>query len=494
MTASDLGLDPQTPVLVGVAVCNQQAEDPAAGQEAFQLMAKALQAAAADAGNPLLLADADSIMVPQGTWQYSDAARLVADAVGATKAKTVLAQIGILQQTLLNDACRAIAAGEQDIVLVIGGETKYRNLRSSILGQPVQETLQKGVLPDQVLTPEEELWSTAEAASGLAMPVGYYTIMENALRYSQDQNIDDHRDEIAELCASMSAVAQNNPQAWNRDPIAASAIRNEEGKNKMLAFPYTKLHNSQWNVDQTAGLIFCSVAVAEKMGVPREKWIFPLAGTESNHMVTLSARKELHRNPGMAIAGKRALELAGIDIDAIKYLELYSCFPVAVRIQQNELGVAPNKPVTVTGGMTFAGGPLNNFVFQALVRMAEVLRADPGTTGLVSCVSGMITKQGFGLYSTEPINGGFQFQDVSAEVAANTTTCSILEGYQGSATIAGYTVLYNPGAPTRGVIVADTPTGERVIAYTEDPELTALMVAEEFCGETVVICGDNTFC
>ena len=37
----------------------------------------------------------------------------------------------------------------------------------------------------------------------------------------------------------------------------------------------------------------------------------------------------------------------------------------------------PQCDVSVTGGMTFGGGPLNNFVFQATVKMAQLLRREP---------------------------------------------------------------------------------------------------------------------
>ncbi len=35
-----------------------------------------------------------------------------------------------------------------------------------------------------------------------------------------------------------------------------------------------------------------------------------------------------------------------------------------------------------------------------MLKMAELLRADRGSKGLVTCVSGMHTKQGFGLWSS----------------------------------------------------------------------------------------------
>ena len=54
----------------------------------------------------------------------------------------------------------------------------------------------------------------------------------------------------------------------------------------------------------------------------------------------------------------------------------------------------------------------------------------------------------------------------------------LLETYSGAAEINNYTVFYNrDGSPKSGVIVAQTPTGERVLAYVarEDAELIAFL-------------------
>ncbi len=139
----------------------------------------------------------------------------------------------------------------------------------------------------------------------------------------------------------------------------------------MLAFPYTKLHTSQWNVDQAAGLILCSLEAARGLGLRDERFVYPLAVADSNHMLPLAARPALERVPGFAHAGRRAFAHAGLAAAELDRLELYSCFPVAVRVQARELGIDEARPLTVTGGMTFAGGPLNNFVLQALAKMAR---------------------------------------------------------------------------------------------------------------------------
>jgi acetyl-CoA C-acetyltransferase len=480
-------VSPNTPVLVGVAAVQQRVEEAGEGREAIELMIAALEQAAADAGSDELLTRADRIEVPKGLWEYSDPARLVATAIGAGHAHTVLADFGILQQTLMNRACNSIASGECEVVLITGAEAKYRARRGEIAGVKVAETVQTGVSPDTTLAPAAELWSPVESATGLGMPVGYYAILDSALRHAHGLSLGAHRDQMAAMYAGFSEVAATNEAAWNRQPVAAEFIREPSSHNKMLAFPYTKLHNSQWNVDQAAGLIFCSAAIAEELGIARERWVFPLAGTESNAMSVVSARKQLHRSHGFHCAGREALALAGKRAEEIELMELYSCFPQAVRVQLQELGLSGDRPLSVTGAMTFGGGPLNNFVLQATAKMAQLLRQHPGATGLVTCVSGMNTKQGCALYSTAPNPAGWQFADVSAAVTAATELCELISGYEGAATIAGYTVLYQAETPWRAVAVCDVGAGQRTVAYSEDSAVVQALLSGEFVGRPVAI-------
>jgi acetyl-CoA C-acetyltransferase len=282
----------------------------------------------------------------------------------------------------------------------------------------------------------------------------------------------------------MSRTAAGNPDAWSREPVSADAIREPSAKNAMLAFPYTKLHNSQWNVDQAAGLVFCSLATARALGLPRERWVFPLAVAESNHMVPLVERRRPHRCPGFARAGERALAAAGRELADVAHLELYSCFPSAVRVQARELGIDATRPLSLTGGMTFAGGPLNNFVLQALVRMARVLRADPGSAGMLNAVSGILTKQGVSLWSTEP-GPGFRSEDVSAEVAREVEALRVVPAAEGLATVAASTVLFDGAAVPRTALLCDLEDGTRALATSADPALADRAQGEELCGRAL---------
>jgi acetyl-CoA C-acetyltransferase len=480
-------LDSRTPVLVGVGVAGRRCDDPSEALESSQLMIEALEAAEADAGARGLLAAADSVHVPRGFWDYSDPGRLVADHFGASGARTVLAEIGVLQQTLLNGACCAIASGEEEISIVTGGDAKYRNLRAGIAGTPLADTVQTDVKPDLVLQPSGSLWSSVESDRGLMRPAQFFTMIESAMRFEAGLSIDAHRDRIAELWARMSEVAAANPHARNREVVAAETIRNASERNPMIAFPYTKMHNSDWNVDQAAGLIFCSVAKARTLAIPEARWVYPLSGTEANQMLDLGARGQLHRSPGAEIAGARALELAGRTIDEIDHFDLYSCFPAAVQLFARELGIGLERPLTVTGGMRFAGGPLNNYVLQAVARMAEVLREGPGSTGLVTAVSGFMTKQGFGVWSTDAPEQSFGFADVTAEVTEATESRKLVVAPEGPARIAAYTVLYLGASPAKAVAVCDLPSGDRTVATSDDPELARAMTLEEFVGRDVAI-------
>jgi acetyl-CoA C-acetyltransferase len=269
---------PLSPVLVGVAAIQQKLADYQQALEPVALMEQALRGAAADAGSPGLLQRAGEILVPKGIWGYSDPGRLLADALGAVAANTVLGEIGVSQQTLITRACQRIASGEVAVAMVVGAEAKYRSLCASKAAGEAGETVQLEVEPDVLLLPEDELWSEVESAAGLGMPVGYYAIMDSALRYRQGLSPDEHRDQMAQMYARFSEIAAANPDAWSDHALDAATIRDPSPGNRMLAFPYTKLHNSQWNVDQAAGLIFCSAGLAEELGIERSKWIFPARG------------------------------------------------------------------------------------------------------------------------------------------------------------------------------------------------------------------------
>src|SRR5207249_6177880 len=153
-----------------------------------------------------------------------------------------------------------------------------------------------------------------------------------------------------------SEVAAGNPHAWRRQPVSPQAVRDPSPRNAMLAFPCTKRHSSQWNVNQAVAILVCSAARAAGLGLERDGWIFPIAAAQSRHVVPLAQQRRLHTHPGTVLSGERALALAGVSVRDLTAVELYSCFPAAIQSFARDLRLDGTLPWTVTGAMPFAGG------------------------------------------------------------------------------------------------------------------------------------------
>ncbi len=98
---------------------------------------------------------------------------------------------------------------------------------------------------------------------------------------------------------------------------------------------------------------------------------------------------------------KGALKSAGKTPADIAHYDIYSCFPVAVLLAAEALGVDwRSTPLTLTGGLPFSGGAGNNYSMHGIAAMVETLRADPGSFGLVLANGGFLSKEAVGIYST----------------------------------------------------------------------------------------------
>jgi acetyl-CoA C-acetyltransferase len=160
------------------------------------------------------------------------------------------------------------------------------------------------------------------------------------------------------------------------------------------------------------------------------------------------------------------------------------------------LGLASDTPIpSFMGGMRYAGGPFNNFVLHATAQLALVLR-DTDRTGLISSVSGVLTKQAFSVWSALPAQNQFRSFDVSNNFVSQCPPRELAENYVGTASIVGYTVLAprkNRPAEARAIAVTETADGRRMILSSDSSSLAEAMMTEEFCGRRVRAVGDGTF-
>jgi acetyl-CoA C-acetyltransferase len=461
-------------------------------------MVNAIQQAAKDAGSEMLVQQLESIAVLQGMWEYRNPGKLIADTLGCSQAKSILADLGNLQLSPLFELCIAIEAGEQHIGVVVGGEAKYRELRAKITGQAVSNTKEPDNFPapDTYKAIPDPFASDVEINAGIMMPVELFAVIESALRYSQGLTIEEHRNKIAALYSEFSKVAASNPHAWSREVFPAEEIRDAVGKNAMLAFPYTKKHNSQWNVNQAAAIMVCSAAKAIELGLSNSRWIYPVAATQSRHVVCLGQKYALHSHPGSVIAGQRAYALAGITPNQVNVADVYSCFPSAVQSFAQDLQLDGVCPWSVSGSMAFAGGPYNHAALNSVVSMVGVLReknTDQQQIGLVSNLSGIFGKEGIALFSNQPNVNGFCFDDVTERVAEVDKPLPTDTQYTGPATVVGYTVVYNKESPSHAFAYCDTPSGARTVARSIDKTLMEKMTQEEFVGRKITVHDDKSF-
>jgi acetyl-CoA C-acetyltransferase len=255
--------------------------------------------------------------------------------------------------------------------------------------------------------------------------------------------------------------------------------------------PYTKLLCSQWNVDQAAALVMMAAETATALGVPRDRWVFQHRAAESNFMVPLPRRDALHRWPAFEQVAA-ALGLTGPGAEPPEVVDLYSCFPAAVQVQAAALGLPLDRQLTVSGGMTFGGGPLNNSVLQVMIPFARQLRERPDATGLVTSVSGMLTKPGGSTWSASPPTEQFRATDVTAAAEVATAIHPLVPDATGAATVVGGTVLFGEGEPARAIVVA-TVDGGRTIARSTDAAVAASMAETDWIGRSVTVTAPGEF-
>ena len=481
---------PRTPVIVGYGQVNQHDEDPAV--EPIDLMA----AAARSAADPRVLEAVDSIRVVNIlSWRYRDPGRLLAQRVRARDASTRYTGVGgNVPQTLVNQACLDIQGGRAELVVIAGAETFRTRTRMRNRGVKPDWTSEDESVPFADGANEgEPLVGPAETRIGLIRAPYFYAMFEQALRIDAGESSEAHRSRIGELWSQFSAVAADNPHAWSRKALSAEDIWQPSADNRMISWPYTKLMNSNNMVDQGAVIILASAQKATALQIPTERWVFPYAGTDAHDTYAIGERQQLHRSPAIRIAGRRVLELAGVGLDDIDHVDLYSCFPSAVQVAAAELGLAGDpRPLTVTGGLTFAGGPWNNYVTHSIATMAQRLVANPGARGLISANGGWLTKHSFGVYGTTPPEHEFRWEDVQADVDAEPTRKSKVE-WSGVGTVEAWTAPFDrDGSAEKAYVAVRTADDARTLAVITDAAQADAAVREDIAGAKVQVHADGT--
>ena len=470
-------------VVIGVSAI-QQKGDFENLDEALLLMDQAVKEALSDSGNKSIKDHIDEIRIPKGFWRYRDPGKWIAKNNDfKTIPTTYVTKIGVLQQNLINEACLKIENGEINASIILGGEARYKQLRSVIEKKEYFET-KLDENPDFYIKAKEDLYGDEELEELGAMAVGYYATMETALRKNDNENIEEHQNNIASMYEEFSKVASNNEDAWLDHPYSKKEILETSKKNKMLAYPYNKLHCTSWNVNQSAALIICSEELANKLEIDNKKRVYPISSSENNHMIAIQQRPKLYESLGMIYAAKsinKMMEQLDIRLDAY---DLYSCFPAAVKMFSKSLELGSELPKTITGSMPYAGGPLNSFVIHSTVKMIQKIRALEARHGLVTGVSGMMTKQSFCVWGKE-YQEQFIFDDVTERAKLDEKPVELSNIAEGEGEIIGYTIIEVSEHSSKAVLYLDDEKKHRKVVSSFDKNFINLLMEEEWVGKKV---------
>ena len=399
-------------------------------------------------------------------------------------------------QWLVGRAADDIAAGRAQAVLVAGAEAlRSHQARRSSGGPP--SAFAGDSPPDPVIGDTRPGLSDMEMAAGLFLPAHVYPLFESSIALRATRGIDEHRAALGELMAPFSQVAATRPHAWFPEALSAEAIATPSPDNRVTAEPYTKRMNAVIMVDQAAALAVTSLALARELGA-EDRAVFVWSAADACDVWFPSQRPDLASSPAIAAASDTALSAAGIGIDDVARLDLYSCFPSAVEVGASAMGIRLDdaRGLTVTGGLPYFGGPGNNYCTHAIAAMTESLRgADPGTVGLVTGLGWYITKHAVGVYGSSPAPGGYRRGDTSSEQRRIDGSAVPVAGDAGEgavATVDAATVIYyRDGTPTSAPIIATLADGRRIVARAA-PEDLAGLAGRNIAGSTVSVTGSPT--
>ena len=490
LSVAGMAVDPRAPVIVGVGQIAQHTDNLDEALDPSLLMCSAIGEATVDAGLRSIPNPQSVRVVNLLTWRYGDPAYLIAQQLGLSPEETAYTTMGGQSpQALVNATADEIVAGGLDIAILAGGEARRTRVRARKAEHELNwPTAPEGQVP-RTIGDDLVLNHPAELERGLMMPVQIYPIFESAVRAHAGRSTDEHLQRISELWSRFSHVAAHNPSAWSQQPRTPHEIRTPSPTNRMVGLPYTKYMNSNNDVDMAAALIMCSAEKAEALGVPRDRWVFIHSGTDCHEHPFVSNRWTFAETPAIEAGGRSVLELAECTIDEIALLDLYSCFPSAVELGAQSLGVGLDRQLTRTGGLAFAGGPWNNYVMHAIATMVHDLRKHAGERGLVWANGGYVTKHSFGIYSTEPPAHGFRSDHPQEAVDAlpRRELATPVEA-SGAATIEAYTVMHSrDGEPETAIAACLLADGRRAWGMSADAGLAAAMCRGEWIGTRVAL-------
>ena len=477
-----------TPVIVGI--CQYlQSKGTTNPLDPLSLIVKTSQGAIADTEAEEIKDFIDAIyMVNINSWSYNDAPGQLSEIIGVKpKVKVFLPDGGDTPQMLTNRAAKAITSGNLNAVLITGGEAQYSSNKAK--KENIKLDWPEFTEPSYMEGPLWDGINKWENLYGFKIPPYLYALLETSVRASSGRSLEEHRRHMGKLFEHFAEVASKHPNSWSKEPYSAEEITTPSEENRYINHPYTKRMCANMFVDQSASLIITSEAIANKLGIKRDKWVYLMGCADSKDVHDITRKPRLDNSPAMKAAASRALGQAGLELAEINKFDFYSCFPSIVEIMMKELELdfSDERDLTLTGGLPFFGGPWSNYSMHAIITAIDHIRKDSSLKIMVVANGGYNSKKSVGIYGTSPPSISWDERDDSKlqkKILDNILPEPIKEA-EGIMTIEAYTIPYDrSGKPKYGIVIGQLENGIRTIAsLTEEQDILLKFETKELIGK-----------
>lgn len=493
----------RTPVVIGVGQFSEKVTD--ADYRALSPMdvaGEALKAAIADAQASGDLAGAIDTIAAMRQFEIShpkavapfgksnNPPRSIGKRAGANPKRAILEKSGgQANQQLVGELAQEIADGNSEVAVVVGSEAISTTLALVKQGEQRDWSEEvEGSIEDRGYG-VEGMFDRELMIHGAANAIPLYALFDQARRRKLGISAQDYRLKIGELFEPFTKIAAANPHAAAPTHRTAEELATITERNRIVAEPYTRMTVARDQVNQGGAVIIASLGKARALGVPESQIVHIHAATAKVEL-PIMARPDLATSPASIDSIEAALEIAGIEFDALNHMDLYSCFASPVFNVIDHFGVAIDDPrgLTLTGGLPFFGGAGNNYSAHGIAEVVQKCRETPGSVGLVGANGGAMSKYATGIYSTTPADWSATrrvkvLENTQAPVPLATDTPTEAE-------VESFTVI--PGKKgTIAVIIARSDDGERVAANLDldDAASAAAVEADTVFGARVSLQG-----
>jgi acetyl-CoA C-acetyltransferase len=456
--------DDRIPVIVGTGEITDRPADLMQGLEPLALMAAALKRADEDAGGGLMRSIDSLDVVNLVSWRYADAARQLSDRTGISPRRTVYGPVGGESPVrYLHEAALLIARGECEIAAIVGAEAQSTVVKAKKAGRDPPWTPLALDAPRSLRGPD--YLHPLAVKLGVAQPISVYPFYDVASSAKWGQTPREALAESGDLWATYASVAASNPAAWLKHRFSGAEIITPSRDNRLIAWPYTKLMVANPTVNQGAAILMTSLARARKAGIAEQRIIHIWGGASANEPRDYLQRDHYYESHAQNAVLEAALAIAGRD--AFDALELYSCFPCVPKMARRTLGLGADVQPTVTGGLTFFGAPLNNYMTHAACGMVRRLR-EGEAVGLLYGQGEFVTKHHGLVLASGPPQRPLQSWSSSVQAEADKRRGAVppfsVEA-TGAASLETFTVIYDrDGAVNHGAVILRTADGRRTLA------------------------------